>query len=77
MEFETVDASKAWQHVLRVHLDLGIGDISRTTVDLLDDALHIVALALALAPLLQFQREVTIRRRLLEVVTITSDGYGI
>ena len=62
VQFETVDASETWQHVLRVHLNLRVGDVCCATVYLLHDALVVVALALALVPLLQLQREVTVRR---------------
>ena len=62
VQLETVDASETWQHVLRVHLNLGICDVGGTTIDFLHDALVIVAFTLTLVPFLQFQREVTVRR---------------
>ena len=70
IELETVDSCKTWQHVLRVHLNLRIGNVGRATIDFLHHTLNVVALALALAPILEFQREVTIRRRLLEAVAV-------
>ena len=73
MQLEAVDASEAWQHVLRVHLNLGVGDVGCAAVDLVNNALNIVALALAFVPFLQLQREVAVRRRLLEVVAGTGD----
>ena len=62
VQFEAIDASETRQHVLRVHLNLGIGDVGGTAVDLVDYALHIVAFALAITPLLELQREVAVRR---------------
>ena len=73
VEFEAIEPPEARQHVLCIHLNLSVGDISGTAIDFIHDALHIVAFALALAPLLQFQREVAIRRRLLEVVRVAGD----
>ena len=61
VELEAVDTAEAREHILRVHLNLRVGDVSGATVDLVDYALHIIALALALAPLFELQREVTVR----------------
>ena len=73
VEFETIDSSETWQHVLRIYLYLSIGDICGATIDLVDYALHIVAFAFAFAPFLQLQREVTVRRRLLKIVAVASN----
>ena len=70
MQFETVDSTEARQHVLCVHLNLRIGNVCRSTVYLVHHALHIVTITFSLVPLLQFQRKVTIRRRLFEVVAV-------
>ena len=61
VQFETVDASEAWQHILRVHLNLCVGNVGGPAVYLLHDALVVVALARALVPFLQLQRKVTVR----------------
>ena len=66
IQFEAVDATEAGNHRLCVHLNLGVGDIRRALVDGLHHGLHVIVLSLALIPLLQFQREVTVRGRLFE-----------
>ena len=71
MQFETIDTSESRQHILRVHLNLCIGNVCRSAVYLVHHALHVIALTLSLVPLLQFQREVTVRRRLFEVIAVT------
>ena len=73
VELEAVDTSKAREHVLGVDLYLRVGDVGSAMVDLVDHTLHIIAFALALTPLFQFQSEVTVGRGLFEVVGVTSD----
>ena len=66
IKFEAIDASETRNHGLCVHLYLGIGDVGRAPIDFFHHGIHVVFLVLTLSPLLQFQGEVAVRRRLVE-----------